>query len=110
MRITYRLDGKDIAPEDLDGKSGHVEIVLRYTNDQQGQYLVNGEERTLYTPYVAMSSMAFDNDVFSNVKVSAGGLVLDDGQRTTVTAVAFPGMNQNFDFGPDTELPEEIQV
>ena len=32
MNVTYYLDGKEISPDDLAGKSGHVKMVYQYTN------------------------------------------------------------------------------
>lgn len=32
MSITYKLDGKEIAAKDLAGKSGKLEMKIKYTN------------------------------------------------------------------------------
>lgn len=34
-KVTYELDGKNILPEELIGKSGKVKIILDYTNNSE---------------------------------------------------------------------------
>ena len=66
-KITYYLDGKEIAAEDLAGKSGKVKIRIDYTN--------NMKYKNVYVPFAAVTGMAFSNDTASNVKVDNGSVV-----------------------------------
>lgn len=50
-KITYYLDGKEIAAEDLAGKSGKVKIHIDYTN--------NMKYKNVYVPFAAVTGMAF---------------------------------------------------
>ena len=47
MNISYRLDGKDIAPAELAGKSGKVTIRFDYENHCTTTATVDGKEETL---------------------------------------------------------------
>lgn len=50
MKITYKLDGKEIAAKDLPGKSGKVEIHVQYTNNSKQTKTIQGKKRDyLYT-------------------------------------------------------------
>ena len=44
VQLTYYLDGQEIAPEDLKGKSGHLEIHVKYTNKTQTTAKINGKD------------------------------------------------------------------
>ena len=46
VKITYYLDGQEIAPENLAGKSGKVKIRFDYTNNSKKTVKVNGKEES----------------------------------------------------------------
>lgn len=71
QKVTYYLDGKEISPEDLAGKSGKVTIHFDYTNHSTYTETVNGEEVTVCVPFAAITGMVLD-DSFSNVEVTNG--------------------------------------
>ena len=111
VRITYRLDGKEIAPEDLAGKSGRVEIRIDYTNNVWAVKEIDGKEEKLCAPFLMLSAMLLDNQRFSNVAVENGKLV-NDGSRTIVVGYALPGMNESLALPEDLELelPDHVTV
>ena len=69
MKITYSLDGKEIKPEELAGKSGKVTIRFEYENTDKQTVDVDGKEIEVFTPFVMMSGMILDGDKFSNVEI-----------------------------------------
>ena len=40
VNMTYTLDGKEIAPADLAGKSGHLEITIEYQANEKREVTV----------------------------------------------------------------------
>lgn len=50
MKVTYKLDGKEIKPQDLAGKSGKVTIRFDYTNNQKKTVTINGKKQTVAVP------------------------------------------------------------
>ena len=50
MKFTYYLDGKEIKPDDLAGKSGKLKIKVDYTNNTKTTVDINGKKETMYTP------------------------------------------------------------
>lgn len=103
VRFTYRLDGREIAPEELAGKSGKVEIRIDYKNLVSEKKEINGKQETLYVPFLMVSALLLDNEHFSNVEVENAKTV-NDGSRTVVIGYALPGMNESL------ALPESIDL
>ena len=86
LKVTYYLDGQEISPEDLAGKSGHVKMVYQYTN-----HMKQGE---IYTPFVLFTGMVLPGDNFSNVKVD-NGKTISDGDKNIVIGVGLPGLEDS---------------
>ena len=108
--ITYTLDGKAISAEELAGRSGHVTIRFDYTNTQYETKSINGKSQKIYVPFAALTGTLLDSDRFTNVSVTNGKLV-DDGNRTVVVGMAFPGLQENLDLDSDTlELPSYVEI
>ncbi|MBQ6431118.1 MAG: hypothetical protein IJJ99_04505 [Oscillospiraceae bacterium] len=103
VRFTYRLDGCEIAPASLAGKSGKVEIRIDYKNLVSEVRDINGKQEKLYVPFLTVSALLLDNEHFSNVTVENGKLV-NDGSRTVVIGYALPGMNESL------ALPESVEL
>ena len=103
MRISYTLDGKEISPQDLTGKSGRVEIRIDYINHATAQRTIGDKEETIYTPFLMLSAMVLDHEHFSNIEIENGRLV-SDGTRTLAVGYALPGMQESL------ALPEDLEV
>ena len=55
VSLSYQLDGKDIRPEDLAGKSGHVKIRFDYKNTATMKEKVGGKEEDVTVPFAMIS-------------------------------------------------------
>ena len=110
IKVTYWLDGQEISPDDLAGKSGHVKIRYDYTNNASYQTEVNGEQRTMYTPFVAATGLILDNGTFKNVS-AVNGKIVNDGDRTTVAGFAMPGLQEDLGISTDdVEIPTYFEL
>lgn len=110
LAVTYRLDGKPVAPEELAGKSGHVTIRFDYRSKQSGAMKIGGKQETLYVPFAVLTGVLLENDRFANVEVSNGKLV-NDGDRTAVIGIAFPGLQENLNVDPEKlEIPSYVEI
>lgn len=110
IKVTYWLDGQEISPDDLAGKSGHVKIRYDYTNNASYQTEVNGEQRTMYTPFVAATGLILDNSNFKNV-TTVNGKIANDGDRTTVAGFAMPGLQEDLDISSDdVDIPTYFEI
>ncbi len=105
MKMTYYLDGEEIAPEDLAGKSGKVTIRMDYTNKEK-------TEDGVYVPFAAITGMMLNKD-FTNVEVT-NGKVVSDGNNQVVVGFAFPGLSESLDLDSkdleDVNIPDYVEV
>lgn len=110
LAVTYTLDGKEISPKELAGKSGKVTIRFSYTNEQYEYAEIDGVRTRVYVPFAVVNGMLLDHEVFSNVEVS-GGRLIDDGDRMVVMGYALPGMRENLDMDADKlDLPDYLEI
>ena len=120
VKFTYYLDGKEIKPDDLAGKSGKLKIKVDYTNNTKTTVDINGKKETMYTPFVLMTGMILPQDTFSNVKID-NGKVISDGSRNIVIGFGMPGLQESLGLNSDSledlvsgdsdfELPESLEI
>ncbi len=110
LTVTYRLDGEEIAPADLLGKSGSVTIRLSFENRQMQTVKVDGKNRTVYVPFAVLSGTVLDADHFRNVTVTNGKVIVD-GSRMLVAGVALPGLQENLKLDADKlEIPSYVEI
>ena len=57
------------------GKKGKVKIVLKYTNNDKHETMINGKYTTLYTPFVVATTTILSNDINYNIKVKNGKVI-----------------------------------
>lgn len=110
VRVSYTLDGKSIAPDQLAGKSGRVAIRFDYDNRLYEEAGIGGKTEKIYVPFAVVTGVVLDNEIFSNVSVTNGRLY-NDGDRTAVIGLALPGMQENLGLDPeDAELPGYVEI
>lgn len=110
FKVSYKLGGRDVTPEEIAGKSGRAVIRFDYTNNTSEAAEINGKQENLCVPYVMLTGMILDNDVFSNVEITNGGLI-NDGSRTIAAGMAFPGLQESLKIDPEiAEIPNYIEV
>lgn len=102
LRVTYYLDGEEISPENLAGKSGHVVIRFDYENRAVQTAVIGGEETDVYVPFAVLSGAVLPLEHFSNVSVS-NGKVLSEGNNAIVVGFAFPGLSENLSISEETK-------
>ncbi len=108
VKVTYRLEGKTVTPEELLGKSGHVQICYAFENHQKQTVTVDGEQLEVTVPFAMVTGLLLDNQCFRNITVSNGKLI-NDGDRTVVVGFALPGMQEGLELSEELlTLPEDI--
>lgn len=111
VKATYYLDGNEISPEDLAGKSGKVKIRLDYTSNETVTKDVNGKDEDISVPFVAVSGMVL-GDNFTNIQVT-NGKYLAQGESNIVVGYAVPGLDSGVKDAAknlDTEIPDYVEV
>ncbi len=107
-KITYFLDGNEVAPEALAGADGRITMHFDYTN-QTGI----GDD---FTPFLVVSGMLLDGDCVRNVTVENGKAKYLDGDYL-VYGMLLPGVEGALSLDTmellkdeDIDLPEELEV
>lgn len=91
VNITYKLDEKEISLNDMIGKSGKVDIILKYQNTDKHIVKVNGKNEILYTPFVVTMGTIINSDGNTNISVS-NGKVINTGVKNVLVGIASPGL------------------
>ena len=110
VAISYELEGKEISPEDLAGKSGNVTIRFIYTNNEKTTVEVNGKEKEVYVPFAMISGAILPAEHFSDIEVT-NGKVISEGNNNIVVGLAFPGLKDsvNIDSLKEKAVDEEAK-
>ena len=113
QKVTYYLDGKEISPEDLAGKSGKVKIRFDYTNTTSYTETVNGEKQTVSVPFAAITGLVL-GDGFENIEVTNGKAKVSD-SSSVVLGYALPGLKDSLgikdkDLDGDVNIPEYMEM
>ena len=113
QKVTYYLDGKEISPEDLAGKSGKVKIRFDYTNTTSYTETVNGEKQTVSVPFAAVTGLVL-GDGFENIEVTNGKAEVSD-SSSVVLGYALPGLKDSLgikdkDLDGNVNIPEYMEM
>ena len=107
QKVTYYLDGKEISPEDLAGKSGKVKIRFDYTNTTSYTETVNGEKQTVSVPFAAITGLVL-GDGFENIEVTNGKAEVSD-SSSVVLGYALPGLKDSLGI-KDGDLDGDVNI
>ena len=111
--ITYTLDGKEIKAEELKGKSGKVKIKIEYKNKSAKKVTIEGKEEIMYTPFVVALGTIIDNKNNKNIEVSKAGRIIENGEKTVIAGIVFPGLEESLDLNgklAKIDIPSSIEI
>ena len=97
VQLKYYLDGKEIKPEDLAGKSGEVKIDIKMINNASKDGFVNGKKHKVYLPMLVVGGMVLPEGTFSGVTVK-NGQSIGDGSKEIVVFTGMPGFSESLGF------------
>ena len=110
LKVSYELDGKPVSAESLASKSGKVTIRFDYTNNQYKNVSIDGKNTKIYVPFVMLTGLLLDNDIFTNVEIS-NGKIINDGDRIIAVGFALPGMKENLNLSRDkVDIPDFVEI
>lgn len=110
LNIKYELDGKEISSDEIAGKSGKVKITISFENKEEHEVQINGKTEKMYTPFVVATGTYINNDNNKNIEVT-NGKAIDDGSKTMVVGLTFPGMQESLNIDKNTlEIPTSIEI
>lgn len=107
VKLTYKLDGNEIAAEDLAGKSGHLEIAIEYQANELREVTVNGETEKMPVPFLMATVMLCKDGVFDNIEIT-NGKVIDIGDRKLILCAGLPGVSDALKLDTYEDLDVDI--
>lgn len=113
-KITYYLDGAEISPENLAGKSGHVTIRFDFTNHQTKTVKIGDKEKEICVPFTMVTGMVLPSDKFWNIEVT-NGKVSDIKDDSLILGITMPGLQKSLDMQLEDEkldlnIPDYFEV
>ena len=94
LKISYYFNGEEAKIADMLGKKGKVKMVLKFTNNDKHEELINGKYETIYTPFVVATTTILSNTKNSNIKVT-NGKVVTNGTNSIVVLLSTPGLYES---------------
>ncbi len=96
LEIEYKLDDKIMNVEEMIGKSGKVTILLKYTNRDKQEVIIDGKKEILYTPFVVLTETIISGENNTNVSIK-NGKIINNGNNYMVTGLAAPGLYESLE-------------
>lgn len=113
VKLNYYLDGKQMKPSELKGKSGHLKITVDYKNNEKQNVSLDGKDTEVYTPFVMMTGMILPNETFSNVTID-NGKIISDGNKNIVVGFGMPGLKDSLNLSSEESdkvtIPESLSI
>ena len=113
VKLKYYLDGKEMKPSELKGKSGHLKITVDYKNNEKKNVSVDGKDTEVCTPFVMMTGMILPNETFSNVTID-NGKIISDGNKNIVVGFGMPGLKDSLNLSSEetdkVTIPESLSI
>ncbi|MGN0423428.1 MAG: hypothetical protein ACI4EY_11945 [Lachnospiraceae bacterium] len=110
VKVSYKLDGESISPEELEGKDGKLEIHFEYENKSKETVDVGGENVEMYTPFTMVTAMMLPTDGYKNVTID-NGKIISDADKDIIVGVAFPGLEENLNLQDlDVDIPDSVTI
>ena len=93
VKIRYELDGQEMSAKDMEGKSGHLKLMISFTNNYSEVKNINGKSIVVHPSYLAGGMLNMSTGNFSNVKCESGKIV-NDGTNEMLAFANIPGLNE----------------
>ncbi|MGG1876736.1 hypothetical protein ABDI30_03995 [Paenibacillus cisolokensis] len=87
ISVSYLLDGKKIAPENLAGAEGHVQIRIETSLNEE-------VDAVFFQNYLLQVSLSLDTKIFRNIQ-APDGVIANAGKNQQVTFTVMPEKNAN---------------
>lgn len=92
--MKYFLDGQEITPEELAGKSGSIRIEVTMKNNIVRDVEADGSTYTMYAPLAAVGGLMLSYENFTNIEVE-NCLSVGGGSYEAIVMVGTPGLNES---------------
>lgn len=93
VKLRYELDGQEMSAKDMEGKSGHLKLMISFTNNYSEVKNINGKSIVIHPSYLAGGMLNMSTGNFTNVKCESGKIV-NDGTNEMLAFANIPGLNE----------------
>jgi putative membrane protein len=107
ISLKYYLDGVQMKPDDIAGKSGRVRIEVNCESTLKKTVETDGEEKEMNVPFSVIGMMTLDEDctgLASDAKISS------QAGTTTIMAVMLPGLAESLEIENSDKIKESFYV
>ena len=94
ISVKYYLDGEEISPDKLSGKSGDVKMTVTVANKLTKSVKLGGKSYSMQCPMLFLGGMIMPEETFSEVTTD-NGVILGDGAHKLVCFMGVPGMSKS---------------
>lgn len=94
VSVKYYLDGEEISPGKLSGKSGDVKMTVTVANKLTKSVKLGGKSYSTQCPMLFLGGMIMPEETFSEVSTD-NGVILGDGAHKLVCFMGVPGMSKS---------------
>lgn len=98
--IKYFIDGSEVTPEELKGKTGKLKIEISVTNTLYEEKEINGAMHKIYNPMLVFGGLILPEDSYANIS-SENGRFISDGSKTIVFFAGMPGVSDTLGVASD---------
>ena len=109
ISYSYKLDGEEIDPDELQDVSGELEVTISYENLSSETVTVDGVETEVQQPYALASLVIFDTQHAKDIEVDGGQISEMDGY-TIAIGMGMPGLAETLGLEDYLELPESVTI
>lgn len=114
VKVSYYLNGKEMKPQEIAGKTGALRIRFDYENHTSKRIKEEGKEVEMPVPFGVFSALLLPEEGFYNVEVTNGKVLDMEGQKL-VLGFAFPGLADSLkltEYEPveEMEIPEYVEL
>ncbi len=104
LKITYKLDGKEVSAKDVVGKSGKLTMTVQYCANEK-------TEKDIYVPFVAASGILLSTDKCTNVEVE-NGKIISNGNYNIIVGVGLPGLSDSLGLEGENrkQIPDTVEI
>ncbi|MGI5850065.1 MAG: hypothetical protein ACOX8Q_08410 [Christensenellales bacterium] len=105
--ITYYLNGQELPPEKIAGKTGELKIKFVIVNNTGTGEKSRLAGREVYTPFAIQVSLTLDNNIYTVLKIPQNASSVLAGSSITLSYSSFPLPEDTFSFtlfGKNIEL------
>lgn len=95
INIEYYMDGEKVAPEELGGKSGHLEIKIDIKKNENA-------DASYFDNYLAQVSLSLNSEKCQNI-VAEGATMANAGANKMINFMSMPGTESEFTVSADVQ-------